>query len=86
VLNDEVAVRAQQLLDCGSSPRRVAEQLNLKADTLCKAIQHGRLHQPSRATRVAPDDSDDADSDDADSDPASSDNHVACSKTALARV
>ena len=101
VLNDEVAVRAQQLLDCGCSPRQVAEQLSLKADTLRKAIQHGRLHQPSRATRVAPDDSDDTDSDDADSDDAdsddadsgpassdtvSSDNHVARSKTALARV
>ena len=96
VLNDEVALRAQQLLDCGCSPRQVAEQLSLKADTLRKAIQHGRLHQPSRATRVAPDDSDDTDSDDADSDDADSDpdssdtvsldNHVARSKTALARV
>jgi hypothetical protein len=101
VLNDEVAVRAQQLLDCGCSPRQVAEQLSLKADTLRKAIQHGRLHQPSRATRVAPDDSDDTDSDDADSDDAdsddadsgpassdtvSSDNHVTRSKTALAHA
>jgi hypothetical protein len=46
VLTPEVTARAQQLLGVGSSRREVAEQLDLKLDTLRKAIQQGRLTEP----------------------------------------
>jgi hypothetical protein len=47
VLTPEVTVQAQQLLAAGWSPSEVAEHLNLKLDTLRKAIQQGRLIKPS---------------------------------------
>jgi hypothetical protein len=43
VLTPQVKAQAQQLLGVGWSPREVAEHLNLKRDTLRKAIQQGRL-------------------------------------------
>ena len=46
VLTPEVTARAQQLLGVGWSRREVAEHLNLKLDTLRKAIQQGRLTEP----------------------------------------
>jgi transposase len=46
VLVPEVTVQAQQLLGAGWSRREVAEHLNLKLDTLRKAIQQGRLTEP----------------------------------------
>ncbi len=46
VLTPEVTAQAQQLLGAGWSRREVAEQLNLKVDTLRKAIQQGRLIEP----------------------------------------
>ncbi len=66
VLKDEVAAQAQQRLDCGDPLPQVAKQLGVKADTLRKAIQHGRLHQPglaARAARVRVADSNSVDSD-----------------------
>jgi len=46
VMVPEVTVHAQQLLGAGWSRREVAEHLNLKLDTLRKAIQQGRLTEP----------------------------------------
>ncbi len=46
VITPEVAAHAQQLLAAGLSPREVAGELNLKLDTLRKAIRHGRLIKP----------------------------------------
>ncbi len=46
VLTPEVTAQAQQLLGAGWSRREVAEHLNLKLDTLRKAIQQGRLTEP----------------------------------------
>lgn len=48
VIKDEVAVQAQQLLDRGCSRSEVAGQLGIKPDTLRKAIEQQRLHEPSR--------------------------------------
>jgi transposase len=46
VITPEVAAQAQQLLGAGWSPREVAKKLDLKLDTLRKAIQKGRLIRP----------------------------------------
>lgn len=66
VLTAEVIARAQVLLSQGSSRREVAEQLNVRYDTLRKAINQGRLYEPTAETlavvnhedRVASDQSD----------------------------
>ena len=47
VMRDEVAVRAQGLLDSGYTRKEVAEELNIKYDTLGKAINSGRLQEPT---------------------------------------
>jgi hypothetical protein len=49
VLTEEVCVQAQELLDQGQTPGDIAQRLNLKSDTIRKAILHGRLHRPSSA-------------------------------------
>lgn len=46
VLTDPVLEQAQSQLDEGHEPRRVAEQLGIKFDTLSKAIRAGRLRKP----------------------------------------
>ena len=46
-MTPEVTAQAQQLLNMGWNPREVAEHLNLKLDTVRKAIQQGRLTKPS---------------------------------------
>ena len=43
VLTDEVLLKAQQLLDEGESRSNVAQGLGIKANTLSKAIQAGKL-------------------------------------------
>jgi len=48
VLTDEFICNAQALLDQGNSPGETARLLDLKADTVRKAIQHGRLHRRGR--------------------------------------
>lgn len=53
VLTEEVITQAQALLSQGSSRRQAAEQLNIRYDTLRKAIHQGRLHEPSKATKEA---------------------------------
>ncbi len=45
VLTPEVLKKVQRLLDKGKSPSEVAERLDLKANTIRKAIQKGRLHK-----------------------------------------
>jgi transposase len=45
-LNGEVLERAQQLLDQGRSVPEVAEELNVLANTIHKAIRAGRLRRP----------------------------------------
>ena len=47
VLTDEVLAQAQGLLSCGSSRAEVAAQLSVRYDTLRKAINQGRLREPS---------------------------------------
>ncbi len=43
VLTDEVLLKAQQLLDEGESRQNAARNLDIKANTLSKAIQAGKL-------------------------------------------
>ncbi len=47
VLTDDVLAQAQELLSRGSSRRDVADQLGVRYDTLRKAINQGRLREPS---------------------------------------
>lgn len=48
VLTPEVLEQVQQLLDEGHSAPDIAKELDLKADTLHKAIRAGKLHRPSK--------------------------------------
>lgn len=48
VLTPEVVRQAQELLSQGVSRSQVAERLNLKPDTLLKAIRSGRLVEPQK--------------------------------------
>ena len=54
VMTDEVITQAQQLLSQGCSRREVADQLAVRYDTLRKAINQGRLHEPSATADVSP--------------------------------
>ncbi len=48
VLTPDVLTRAQKLLDNGKSRREVSDHLELKYDTLKKAINDGRLHETDK--------------------------------------
>ncbi len=48
VLTEPVLVQAQGLLDEGLAVLEVAERLEVKRDTLAKAIRAGRLHKPAK--------------------------------------
>lgn len=48
VLTDDVLQQAQRLLSEGQEYYDVADQLNVKRDTLRKAIRAGRLHQTAK--------------------------------------
>ena len=50
VLTDEVLQQAQRLLSEGQEPYDVADQLDVKRDTLSKAIRAGRLHRTEKKT------------------------------------
>jgi hypothetical protein len=63
VLTADVIVQAQALLSEGRSRRQVAEQLNIRYDTLRKAVNQGRLHEPAAETNTASDNQADAASD-----------------------
>jgi predicted transcriptional regulator len=52
VLTDEVVEKVQRYLDKGSSPSEIAGKLNLKANTIRKAIQAGRLRKKKQKTIV----------------------------------
>jgi len=47
IMTDRVKEQAQELLDSGMSRKEVAEILDVKYDTLRKAIETGRIHEPS---------------------------------------
>ncbi len=51
VLTDEVLQQAQRLLSEGQEPYDVADQLDVKRDTLSKAIRAGRLHSVEKKNR-----------------------------------
>ncbi len=48
VLTSAVIAEAQTLLDAGREVPAVAMELNLKRDTLAKAVLDGRLHRPKK--------------------------------------
>ena len=48
VLTPPVVARAQELLYRGGSPSEVAEELDIKRDTLRKALHQGRIQGPPR--------------------------------------
>ena len=50
VLTPTVMAEAQQLLDEGLETPEVADRLNVKRDTLSKAVRAGRLHKPVKKT------------------------------------
>ena len=49
VLTKDICRQVQGLLDQNNTPGDIAQRLNLKSDTVRKAILHGRLHRPSSA-------------------------------------
>jgi transposase len=48
ILTSEVLEKARNMLELGYSRREVAEELKIRYDTLRKAINDGRLHEPDR--------------------------------------
>ena len=54
VLTPAVLAEAQQLLDEGLEPTQAAERLEIKPDTLSKAIRAGRLHRAEKKTLPQP--------------------------------
>jgi len=57
VLTSPVLKQVQELLDNDRSIPEIARELNLKADTLRKAVLAGRLHKPekkSKASTISP--------------------------------
>lgn len=53
VLTPAVLIQAQQLLDNEVEPRDIADELNIKRDTLGKAILAGRLHKPKKKSLIS---------------------------------
>ena len=51
VLIPPVLEKVQTLLDLGQSIPGIARELDLKADTLRKAVSSGKLHKPQKKTR-----------------------------------
>ena len=54
VMTDDVITQAQQLLSRGCARREVATQLGVRYDTLRKAINQGRLHEPPATAGIQP--------------------------------
>lgn len=52
VLTPSVLAQVQQCLDDGTDVAAIALELDIKADTLSKAIRAGRLHQPKKKAQV----------------------------------
>ncbi len=55
ILTPEIITKAQRLLNSGHTIPEVGKRLNLKANTLRKAIQAGRLHKKKRKTQITED-------------------------------
>lgn len=53
ILTPEVLAQAQQLFDEGLETAEVADRLDVKYDTLSKAVRAGRVHQPVKKLAVA---------------------------------
>jgi transposase len=53
VLREPIAAEVQQRLDRGEPRHEIATQLGIKVDTIRKAIQQGRLTEPSRDQKAA---------------------------------
>ncbi len=53
VMTDDVTARAQEQLSRGCSRHQVADQLGVRYDTLRKAINQGRLREPSGSEATA---------------------------------
>jgi transposase-like protein len=51
VLTEETVAALQKGLDEGQAPAALAEALDLRPDTVRKAIREGRLHQPEKKLR-----------------------------------
>lgn len=56
VMTESIIQQARVLLNQGCSRKETAHQLNVKLDTLRKAIEHGKLSEPPAATAPADDD------------------------------
>jgi len=54
VMTPQVIQLAEQLFAKGTSKVEVARELNIPCDTLRKAINQGRLHEPSATADVSP--------------------------------
>lgn len=54
VLTPQVLEKVQELFDEGRSIPEIARELDLKADTLRKAVQAGKLHKPQKKSRQHP--------------------------------
>jgi transposase-like protein len=50
VLTPPVLEQVQELLDAGRSVPEIARELELKADTLHKAVRSGKVHKPQKKT------------------------------------
>ena len=55
VLTPSVLKQAQELLDEGKEASEIAAELNIKKDTLRKAINSNRLHEPLKKSRKSTD-------------------------------
>ena len=53
VMTDPITLRAQELLSRGCSRCEVADELGVRYDTLRKAINQGRLHEPTQSESSA---------------------------------
>ncbi len=53
VLIPHVLEKVQSMLDSGQPIPEIARELDLKADTLRKAVSSGKLHKPQKKTRAA---------------------------------
>ena len=52
VFTEEVTARAQEQLNLGMSKKDVADKLDIKYDTCCKAVSQGRLSEPSKSKDI----------------------------------
>ena len=80
VMTDDVTARAQEQLSRGCSRRQVADELGIRYDTLRKAINQGRLREPSRSEATASTQQESSDKSQRSVDDASAEMGVACTR------